>query len=79
MTPIIVASTASAFKFTNSVLKAIGEKIEKNELKQLENLEIITKRKIPKNLAKLSEMKILHEEICEKDEMSEKVIKFAEK
>ena len=79
MTPIIVASTASAFKFTNSVLKAIGEKIEKNELKQLENLEIITKRKIPKNLAKLSEMKILHEEICEKEEMSEKVIKFAEK
>lgn len=79
MTPIIVASTASAFKFTNSVLKALGEKIEEDELKQLDRLEIITKRKIPKNLAKLSGMKILHEEICEKDEMAEKVIKFAEK
>ena len=79
MAPIIVASTASAFKFTSSVLKAIGEKIEEDELKQLDRLEIITKRKIPKNLAKLSGMKILHEEICEKDEMPEKVIKFAEK
>ena len=78
MTPIIVASTASAFKFTNSVLRALGENIEGiDDLKQLEKLEIITKRRIPKNLAKLNGAEILHKDICEKENMSEKVLDFA--
>ena len=78
MTPIIVASTASAFKFTGAVLTALGENIEgMDDLKQLDKLEIITKRPIPKNLAKLNGAEILHKDICEKENMSEKVLDFA--
>lgn len=78
MTPVIVASTASPFKFTSAVLTALGESIEGlDDFKQLDRLSIVTKRRIPKNLAKLDGAKILHEDVCEKDEMSEKVLKFA--
>ncbi|MBR5913666.1 MAG: threonine synthase [Selenomonadaceae bacterium] len=78
MTPIIIASTASAFKFTSSVLTALGENIDGiDDLKQLDKLEIIAKKRIPKNLAKLNGAKILHEDVCEKEEMTDRVLTFA--
>ncbi|MBQ7477184.1 MAG: threonine synthase [Selenomonadaceae bacterium] len=78
MTSCIVAATASPFKFTNAVLTAIGEPVEGlNDFKQLDRLSIVANRTIPKNLAKLDGAEILHSDVCEKDEMAERVLKFA--
>ena len=76
----MLASTASPFKFTNSVLKALGENVEGiDDLDQLDKLSWITKKLVPKNLAALSKAKILHENICDKNEMADQVLKFAAK
>ena len=80
MSPVMLASTASPFKFTNSVLKALGENVEGvDDLGQLDKLSWITKKPVPKNLAALSTAEILHENICDKNEMAEQVLKFAAK
>ncbi|MBQ7704921.1 MAG: threonine synthase [Selenomonadaceae bacterium] len=77
MSPLLVASTASPFKFTGAVLSALGQSIEGiDDLEQLDKLNLITKKDIPKNLAKLGTAKILHENICDKNEMAEQVLKF---
>ena len=79
LSPAIVASTASPFKFTGSVLAALGQKVDgMDDLDQLDNLALLTNRTIPKNLAALRKAEILHEDICDKDEMSKKVLQFAE-
>ena len=76
--PVLVASTASPFKFTSAVLNALGESTEGiDDLAQLDRLSLITNRPIPKNLATLDKAKILHESVCDKEEMAEQVLKFA--
>ncbi len=76
--PMLLASTASPFKFTNAVLNALGESTENiDELAQLDKLSFITNKLIPKNLAKLDTAKILHEDICDRKEMADRVLKFA--
>ena len=78
LTPVIVASTASPFKFTNSVLTALGENVDGlDDFKQFDKLSMMFNRIIPRNLEKLNGAKILHSDVCEKDEMPEKVLKFA--
>ena len=39
----------------------------------------LTNAKIPRNLAELSDAEILHEDVCNKDEMADRVLKFAAK
>ena len=79
MLPMIVASTASPFKFTNSVLNALGESAENiDDLAQLERLSFLTQKRIPKNLSSLTTAKVLHENICDKEKMSDEVLKFVE-
>ncbi|MBQ9487244.1 MAG: threonine synthase [Selenomonadaceae bacterium] len=78
MTPVVVASTASPFKFTSAVLKALGQTTEGvDDLKQLDTLALVSNWRIPTNLAKLAGAKILHTDVCEKEEMAERVLKFA--
>lgn len=78
MSPVLVAATASPFKFTGAVLKALGESVENvDDLDQLDRLSLITNKTVPKNLAALGTAKILHENICDKDEMAQAVLKFA--
>ena len=76
--PMIIASTASAFKFTPAVLTAIGEDISKlNEFAQLSRLNVLSKVSIPKGLAALKSAKVLHTDVCESADMSNKVLDFA--
>ena len=78
MLPAIVASTASPFKFTSAVLNALGENVAGvDDLVQLGKLSRLTNKVVPKNLASLSTAKILHEDVCDKDEMAARVLKFA--
>lgn len=79
-TPVLTASTASPYKFTSAVLTALGQSIDGvDDLAQLEKLNVLTSVRIPRNLAELSHAKILHEDVCDKDEMAERVLQFASK
>jgi len=80
LTPVLSASTASPYKFTNAVLTALNQSVDGvDDLAQLDLLNKLTNVKIPKNLAALSTAKILHEEICDKEEMAQRVLDFAAK
>ncbi len=72
LTPSVVVSTASPFKFNNSVCKALfGDKeIEgKSEFELLEFLSKECDMPIPAGLKDLDKKSILHDNICEKDDM----------
>ena len=80
LTPVLNASTASPYKFTGAVLEALEKSAEGvDDLDQLALLNKATNSKIPKNLAALSAAQILHSDVCDKDEMPERVLKFAAK
>ena len=79
-TPVLSAATASPYKFTGAVLSALEQSIDGvDDLAQLDMLNNLTNVKIPKNLSALSTAKILHEDVCDKDEMAQRVLDFAAK
>ena len=78
--PVLCASTASPYKFTTAVLTALEQNIDGlSDFAQIKRLNDLTNAKIPKNLATLSTAKILHKDVCDKDEMAQRVLDFAAK
>lgn len=78
--PTVVLSTASPFKFADSVLQALGDTgaaTEKEPLNLLTRLEERTGWKIPAGLAQLASKTLLHQEMCQVDTMPQAVMKFA--
>lgn len=74
--PVLLASTASPFKFNSSVLKAIsGEKAVsgKTEFALLEELKAFSRLPIPTGLRGLDQKPIRHTTVCRKEEMSQVV------
>lgn len=78
LTPTVIVSTASPFKFNNSVSKALlGDKTEGlNEFELLNMLSEKTGWDIPKGLKDLDKKQILHRTVCEKNEMSKTMRKM---
>ena len=70
-TPAIIVSTASPFKFNESVLAAISGKKDENltEMALLDKLSEVTGWPTPKGLAELKHKEVLHRAICAKDNM----------
>jgi len=76
VTKVVIVSTASPFKFNESVVKAIaGEETiaSKSEFELLSVLSEKSGLKIPEALKVLDKKPILHKEICEPIEMIDKV------
>lgn len=73
----VVASTASPYKFASDVYTALGKKAPDDPLDALEALSSYTKTEIAYPLKGLAERAIRFDEVCDKEEMAEKVIKFA--
>ena len=79
-TKTIIASTASPFKFSKSVMQAItndecyGDGIDEFDI--LEKLSEVSGQDIPKSLADLKTKTILFNITCEKDEMQQMVKEF---
>lgn len=65
----VVLSTASPYKFSSSVLKALGYEVSNNEFDVMKKLNEITKVQIPKNLANLENEKVLHKDVIDKNDM----------
>ncbi|MBO5452634.1 MAG: threonine synthase [Clostridia bacterium] len=79
-TKTVIASTASPFKFSKSVMQAIkndecyGDGMDEFEI--LDKLSEISGEEIPKSLAELKTKTVLFDITCEKDEMQQMVKDF---
>ena len=71
-TPNIIVSTASPYKFNESVLRALDENkvVNTDEFKMLDELEILNTTKVPVGLACLRNAEILHTKQCAKEDMA---------
>lgn len=75
-TKTIIASTASPYKFSGSVLEAIEINTDSDEFELVEKLAEASKIPVPASLAELKNKDIRFEEIIDKTEMKEFVFKF---
>lgn len=73
--PVVVLSTASPYKFPAAVSKALGLSIEGDEYKQIEAIHEKTGIAVPKNLSSLQSKPVLHDEVIERDEIIDYVLK----
>jgi len=74
---MLIASTASPYKFSTSVLAAIGEAVPEDEFEALKKLNQVSGACIPKKLETLEEKKIRFSKIIEKQDMKSEVISFS--
>lgn len=71
ITPCVIASTASPYKFSHSVLPCVmSGNVPTDEFETVEELHKVSGVKIPKSLAELKSKKILHKTSVDKSEMS---------
>ena len=68
-TPTVIASTASAYKFAESVAKSIGMGEEENGFKYVEALAAKTGVRVPKGLKDLDKKEIRHTGVIDVDQM----------
>ena len=74
---VLVASTASAYKFAHDVYKAISGKSCESDVEALSALENLTGVKIPSPLKDIENREILHSETIDKTDMPAAVSEFA--
>ncbi len=78
MTPVVVVSTASPYKFAADVLKAISGKKVEDAFKAAAKLEELTAVELPEGLATLRQKPVRFTDVKEKDELIETVLAFAD-
>ena len=73
-TKTIIASTASPFKFTRSVMNAINPSYDsKTDFELVDELSSISKVKVPMAIEEIREANILHNTVCETEDMQNTV------
>ena len=75
MTPVVIASTASPFKFSKAVLSAVDEsgKEYADEFSTVNALETLTNNKAPSQLAELKEKQVRFNLTADKNDMAKVV------
>ena len=73
-----ILSTASPYKFPKSVLKGLNGNIYEDDFKNMEEIYKMTGVAVPKNLANLQQLPILHKDVIDIDKMLDYVITKAE-
>lgn len=71
--PAVIASTASPYKFTSSVLKALDKTPDSDEFKNLDILSNVSNTSVPEPLAKLKNAKVRFNKVYGKDELKKAV------
>ena len=73
----MIASTASPFKFTRSVMDAIDSKYDTmSDFELVDELSKIGNVAVPQAIEEIRNAKVLHDTVCEVDEMPQVVKKF---
>lgn len=75
-TVAVIASTASAYKFADSVAESLGLPVAEDGFANLRALHEKTGVRVPKGLEGLEEKPVRHTGVLEKDEMKDAVLKF---
>ena len=76
--PMIVVSTASPYKFNESVLTALGQSVDGlDEFQLLDKLQAMNSFPIPAGLAALKDAQVRHSVVVEKNAMEKAVEAFA--
>lgn len=76
----VIASTASPYKFTRSVMTAIDEKYNsKPDFELVDELEKLSKVKVPQAIEDIRTAPVLHKTVCEVEEMEHVVKEFLKK
>ena len=74
---VVIASTASPFKFASNVAKAIG--IDVDQLDEFKIVDLLSEKsglEIPKAVFSLKDKKIIHNNKCNKEDMKQMVMEF---
>ncbi|MCR5792528.1 MAG: threonine synthase [Lachnospiraceae bacterium] len=73
-TTTVIASTASPYKFTRSVMNAIDSKYEKmTDFELVDELEKLSKVKVPQAIEDIRSAPVLHDIVCDKTAMQDTV------
>ena len=73
-TPTVIASTASPYKFTRSVMNAIDEKYDSmSDFQLVDELSKISGVKVPQAIEEIRTAPVLHDIVCESNKMQETV------
>jgi len=76
-TPVVLASTASPFKFNRAVLEALGrDTSKKSEFLLLQELSSLVAQPVPGKLVELRSLPELHRGVCKKQEMANVLYQF---
>ena len=76
-TKTVIASTASPFKFTRSVMKALGEdKSEADDFVLADALAKFSNRELPQAVSEIRNAPVLHDTVCDPNEMPKVVRGF---
>lgn len=76
-TKTVIASTASPFKFTRSIYRAIwGDGNDYSDFELIGEISKLAGLPIPESIKNIDEKEILHRDVCEKDEMKTMVCKI---
>ena len=74
-TPTVIASTASPYKFTRSVMNAIDSEYDsKSDFELVDELSKLSKVKVPQAIEDIRTAPVLHDTVCDKEDML-KVVK----
>ena len=77
VTPTVIVSTASPFKFTRSVMEALEEKKEDaDDFELIDRLSAMTGMTVPNAVEEIRNAEVLHDTVCDKEQMKDEVIKF---
>lgn len=77
-TPMILLSTASPYKFVHVVTKAVLGENFGNDQVAMQQLQKFTRLPIPKNLAQVWDLPILHQDVIDQTKMTEYVLQKVE-
>jgi threonine synthase len=76
-TPAVIASTASPFKFTRSVMHAIDPKYDAmGDFELVDELSRISGVQVPKAIEEIRTAPVLHDKVCDADKMKDAVRSF---
>ncbi len=76
-TPTVIVSTASPFKFTRSVMEALEQKKEDaDDFELIDRLSAMTGMNVPNAVEEIRNAEVLHDTVCDKEQMKDEVIKF---
>ncbi|MBQ9857851.1 MAG: threonine synthase, partial [Oscillospiraceae bacterium] len=78
-TPCLIASTASPYKFSASVVSALDYPVDEDVFKNADKIQEVTGMKIPENLLALKNKPVRFEGICTKEDMAKTVTDWIKK